>query len=66
MVVLKALSGKHIHLPCVRVWRTDRLTVESTSPLVFLSDGEVAQKAKRFNIRIFTRALNVIVPETAA
>jgi diacylglycerol kinase (ATP) len=63
-VVLKALSGKHVHLPCVRIWRTDRLTVEAESPLRFLSDGEVSQKARRFNIRIFPGALNVIVPET--
>jgi YegS/Rv2252/BmrU family lipid kinase len=65
MVVLKALSGKHVHLPCVKVWRTDRLTVEAENPLFFLSDGEVALKSRRFNIRIFPAALNVIVPATA-
>ena len=65
MVVLKALSGKHLDLPCVESWRTDRLTVEAEAPLRFLSDGEVAQASRRFSIRIFPRALNVIVPEAA-
>ena len=64
-VVLKAISGKHIHLPCVKVWRTNRLTVEAKDPLFFLSDGEVVQKSRRFHIRIFPAALNVIVPATA-
>lgn len=65
MVVLKTLSGKHLALPHVESWRTDRLTVESETPLRFLSDGEVAPASKRHNIRIFPRALNVIVPEAA-
>jgi YegS/Rv2252/BmrU family lipid kinase len=66
MVVLKALSGKHVDLPCVRAWRTDRLTVEAEDPLYFLSDGEVAQRSRRFSIRIFPAALNVIVPAAAS
>jgi len=66
MVVLKALSGKHLGLPCVKTWRTDRLAVEAATPQRFLSDGEVAQTSRRFNIRVFPRALNIIVPEAAA
>jgi diacylglycerol kinase (ATP) len=65
MVVLKALSGKHLALPGVESWRTDSLTVEAEVPLRFLSDGEVAPASKRFSIRILPRALNVIVPEAA-
>jgi diacylglycerol kinase (ATP) len=65
-VVLKAVSGKHLGLPCVRTWRTDRLIVEADTPQRFLSDGEVAQTSRRFRIRVFPRALNVIVPEAAA
>jgi diacylglycerol kinase (ATP) len=64
-IVLRAVSGKHVRLPGVRFWRTDRLTIEAASPLAFLGDGEVAQEATRFHIRVFPRALDVIVPETA-
>jgi diacylglycerol kinase (ATP) len=63
-VVLKAVSGKHVRLPGVRFWRTDRLIIEAASPLAFLGDGEVAKKALFFHIRVFPRALDVIVPET--
>jgi len=65
-ILIKVLSGKHVHLPCVTAWRTESLVVEAENPLPFLEDGELVQKSKQFRIKIFPRALNLIVPESSA
>jgi len=65
-ILIKVLSGKHVHLPCVTAWRTDSLVVEAEHPLPFLGDGELFQKSRKFKIQIFPRALNLIVPESPA
>jgi diacylglycerol kinase family enzyme len=63
-ILMKVLSGTHIHSSSVKMWRTDTLTVETDSPKTFLNDGEFLPESKEFKIRIIPRALSVIVPET--
>ena len=62
-ILMKVLSGTHIHSSSVKMWRTDSLTVETDSPKTFLNDGEFLPESKEFNIQILPRALNVIIPE---
>lgn len=63
-ILMKVLSGTHIHSSSVKMWRTDTLTVETDSPKTFLNDGEFLPESKEFKIRLLPRALSVIVPET--
>ena len=62
-LLLKVLTGRHIHSPLVRIWRTDALSIETLNPVPFLNDGELLQKSKKFNIGMVPKSLNIIVPE---
>jgi diacylglycerol kinase (ATP) len=61
-ILSKVLNGSHIHSSSVLNWRTDFLTIETENPQMFLNDGEILEKSKKFEIRVLPRALSIIVP----
>jgi YegS/Rv2252/BmrU family lipid kinase len=54
-------SGGHLRSPHVRVWRADRLVVETESPFLVYADGEVLAPAP-LEIEVRTGALQVLAP----
>jgi diacylglycerol kinase (ATP) len=62
-ILLKVLTGRHLHSPRVMMWRTDALSIEASHPLPFLHDGELLQKSRKFNVRVIPKSLKIIVPE---
>jgi YegS/Rv2252/BmrU family lipid kinase len=54
-------SGGHLQSPQVKVWRTDRLTVETGSPFLVYADGEVLAPAP-LEIEVRAKALQIISP----
>lgn len=63
LILMKVLTGKHIHFPSVWTWRAGELVVYSQKPLMYFGDGEIFEEGLEFKIKIFPRALNVIVPK---
>ncbi len=64
-IVLKVLTGRHVHSPSVKLWRTDRLCIKADRPLPFLGDGEIIRGFARFDIRVVQNAVNLVVPAPA-
>jgi len=62
-LLIQVLTGRHIYSPSVKTWRASELVVDAENPLTFFGDGEVFQKVSAFKIKIFPRAINVIVPK---
>lgn len=57
----KAISGRHIHLPQVEMYKTDHLLVESDEGMPVHSDGElISPNLKKIEIQVMPGALNVI------
>lgn len=61
-IVEKTFTGKHIHAPFVKTWRGQELLISAESPLPFFGDGEVFQESVEFRIRIFPKAIKMIIP----
>ena len=62
-LLIQVRTGRHIYSPSVKTWRAGELVVDAENPLTFFGDGEIFQKVSVFKIKIFPRALNVIVPK---
>jgi YegS/Rv2252/BmrU family lipid kinase len=64
-ILIKTLSGKHVNLPSVRTWTTDKLLLHTQQPTTFLADGELYQDLSKFEISLVPQALPVIIPVQA-
>ncbi len=57
-------NGSHLRAPGVEAWKTSEMTLTAEEPTGFLADGETLEpKTPRFYIRIFPKALSVVVPQ---
>jgi diacylglycerol kinase (ATP) len=54
-------SGGHVKSPFVRVWRTDRLTIETAAPFLVYADGEVLAPAP-VDIELRSNAIQMLAP----
>jgi len=61
-ILIKLIEGKHIYSNSVKTWSSEELLVSTEIPMKFFGDGEFLENASEFRVKIFPRALNLIVP----
>ena len=61
-ILFRAIKGKHVQLPEVKLFRASSLMVSSSEALPCEVDGEVLPAEKRYEISILPKALKVLVP----
>ena len=61
-ISFEAINGRHTRFPQVSIHQIRHLIIESEEVLVAQIDGEPIEPATRFEISVFPKALNVIVP----
>ncbi len=57
--LMKALKGKHLDLPYVNYFRTNKILIESTEDIIAHMDGEMF-KTNKLDISLYKQKLNVI------
>jgi diacylglycerol kinase (ATP) len=60
--VVRACRGLGTDTPRVRQWRAASVTVESSCPIPYFSDGDLLSATTRFEVRIVPGAVTFIVP----
>jgi YegS/Rv2252/BmrU family lipid kinase len=59
----RATKGTHIYLPEVKTLKFSLpLTISSPEPIAYETDGEVFEPKREYEIKIFPKAINFIVP----
>jgi diacylglycerol kinase (ATP) len=61
--VVRACRGLGTDTPRVRQWRAGNVTIESSRPIPYFSDGELLSATTRFEVRLVPGAVTFIVPE---